>query len=59
MMLFRVGESAQTTADEDAAVMVAVKSWVDQMTEREIMVHGGTDHPGQGIGSVTRGAPAA
>ncbi len=41
MMLFWVDESAATTADEDAATMVAVKSWVDQMTERGIMVHGG------------------
>jgi len=41
MMLFWVDESAETTADEDAAIMVAVKSWVDQMTERGIMVHGG------------------
>ena len=41
MMLFWVDESAETTADEDAAMMVAVKSWVDQMTERGTMVHGG------------------
>ena len=41
MMLFWVDESAETTADEDAATMVAVKSWVEQMTERGIMVHGG------------------
>ena len=41
MMLFWVDESAGTTADEDAATMVAVKSWVDQMTERGILVHGG------------------
>ena len=41
MMLFWVDESAETTADEDAAMMVAVKSWVDEMTERGIMVHGG------------------
>jgi hypothetical protein len=34
-------ESAEATADEDATMMVAVKSWVDQMTERGIMVHGG------------------
>jgi hypothetical protein len=41
MMLFWVDESAETTADEDAAMMVAVKSWVDQMTDRGILVHGG------------------
>ena len=36
MMLFWVDESGETTADEDAAMMIAVKSWVDQMTEREV-----------------------
>jgi hypothetical protein len=41
MMLFWVDESAETTADEDAAMMIAVKSWVDLMTEREVLVHGG------------------
>jgi YCII-related domain len=41
MMLFWVDESGETTADEDAAMMVAVKSWVDQMTDRGILVHGG------------------
>jgi hypothetical protein len=41
MMLFWVDESAEATADEDAAMMVAVKSWVDQMTERGVLVHGG------------------
>jgi hypothetical protein len=29
MMLFWVDESAETTADEDAAIMVAVKSWAE------------------------------
>ncbi len=41
MMLFWVDESAEATADEDAATMVAVKSWVDQMTEHGVLVHGG------------------
>jgi hypothetical protein len=41
MMLFWVDESAATTADEDAATMIAVKSWVDQMTEHGVLVHGG------------------
>jgi hypothetical protein len=45
MMLFWVDESAETTADEDAAIMVAVKSWVDQMTERGIMVRPYWDAP--------------
>jgi len=41
MMMFWVDESGETTADEDAAMMIAVKSWVDQMTERGVLVHGG------------------
>jgi hypothetical protein len=41
MMMFWVDESAEATADEDAAMMIAVKSWVEQMTERGVMVHGG------------------
>ena len=41
MMLFWVDESGETTADEDAAMMIAVKSWVDQMTERGVLVYGG------------------
>jgi len=41
MMMFWVDESGETTADEDAAMMIAVKSWVEQMTEREVLVHGG------------------
>ena len=39
MMMFWVDESGETTADEDAAMMIAVKSWVDQMTERGVLVH--------------------
>ena len=42
MMMFWVDESAEMTADEDAAMMIAVKSWVEQMTERGVMVHGGS-----------------
>ena len=41
MLMFWVDESAEVTADEDAAMMIAVKSWVDQMTECGVMVHGG------------------
>jgi hypothetical protein len=41
MMMFWVDESGETTADEDAAMMIAVKSWVDQMTERGVLVNGG------------------
>ena len=41
MMLFWVDESGETTADEDAAMMIAVKSWVDQMTEHGVLVHSG------------------
>ena len=38
MMMFWVDESAEVTADEDAAMMIAVKSWVEQTTERGVMV---------------------
>jgi hypothetical protein len=41
MMMFWVDESAAVTADEDAAMLIAVKSWVEEMTERGVMVHGG------------------
>ena len=36
MLLFWVDESAEVTADEDAAMMIAVKSWVEGMTERGV-----------------------
>jgi hypothetical protein len=41
MLLFWVDESAEVTADEDAAMMIAVKSWVEDMTERGVSVGGG------------------
>ena len=41
MLMFWVDESAEVTADDDAAMMIAVKSWVDEMTERGVMVYGG------------------
>jgi hypothetical protein len=41
MLLFWVDESAEVTADEDAAMMIAVKAWVEDMTERGVMVSGG------------------
>jgi len=41
MMMFWVDEAAEATPDEDAAMMIAVKSWVDEMTARGVMVHGG------------------
>jgi len=42
MLLFWVDESGETTADEDAAQIVAVKSWVEEMTERGIALSGGS-----------------
>ena len=42
MLLFWVDESGETTADEDAAQIVAVKSWVEGMTERGITLSGGS-----------------
>jgi hypothetical protein len=41
MMMFWVDESAEVTSDEDAAAMIAVKSWVETMRERGILVGGG------------------
>ena len=41
MLLFWVDESAEVTADEDAAMMIEVKSWVEEMTKRGVRVSGG------------------
>ena len=41
MLMFWVDESAEATPDEDAAMMIAVKSWVEDMTERGVLLHGG------------------
>jgi hypothetical protein len=41
MLMFWVDESAEATADEDAAMMIAVKSWVENMTDRGIRLTGG------------------
>ena len=40
MLMFWVDESAGVTEDEDAAMMIAVKSWVEKMTERGVLLHG-------------------
>jgi hypothetical protein len=42
MLLFWVDESGEMTADEDAVQIVAVKSWVEEMTERGITLSGGS-----------------
>jgi hypothetical protein len=41
MLMFWVDESADVTADEDAGMMIAVKSWVEDMTERGVRLSGG------------------
>jgi hypothetical protein len=41
MLIFWVDESAASTAEEDAAVMSAANSWVEEMSERGIRLHGG------------------
>ena len=41
MLMFWVDESGEVTADQDAAMMIAVKSWVENMTERGIRLTGG------------------
>jgi hypothetical protein len=40
MLMFWVDESAEVTADEDAGMMIAVKSWVEDMTERGVRLSG-------------------
>jgi hypothetical protein len=40
MLMFWVDESADVTADDDAGMMIAVKSWVEDMTERGIRLSG-------------------
>jgi hypothetical protein len=42
MLLFWVDEAGEITADEDAAQIVAVKSWLEEMTERGITLSGGS-----------------
>jgi hypothetical protein len=41
MMMFWVDEAGETTPDEDAAMLIAVTSWVDEMTGCGVLVHGG------------------
>jgi hypothetical protein len=41
MLLFWVDEAGESTADEDAAMMAAVNSWLEKMTERGVRVSGG------------------
>lgn len=41
MLLFWVDESGETTADDDAAMVIAVKSWMDEMSERGVRLSGG------------------
>ena len=41
MLMFWVNESADSTADDDAAMMSAVKSWVDEMSVRGVRLSGG------------------
>ncbi len=42
MLMFWVDEAGATTADEDAAQLIAVNSWVRDMTERGVLVSGGS-----------------
>ena len=41
MLMFWVDESGEVTEEDDAALMIAVKSWVDEMSERGIRRSGG------------------
>ena len=41
MLMFWVDESGEVTAEEDAAMLIAVKSWVEEMSERGVLLDGG------------------
>jgi hypothetical protein len=41
MLMFWVDESGEVTAEDDAALVTAVKSWVEEMSERGIRHSGG------------------
>jgi hypothetical protein len=41
MLMFWVDESGEVTADEDADMVIAVKSWVETMRERGVLLGGG------------------
>jgi hypothetical protein len=41
MLLIWVDEAAESTADEDAAMLVAVKSWVEKLTGQGVRLTGG------------------
>ena len=41
MLMFWVDESGESTAEDDAAMMIAVKSWVEEMSERGVLLGGG------------------
>ncbi len=41
MLLFWVDEAAESTADEDVAMLTAVKSWVEKLTEQGVRLGGG------------------
>jgi hypothetical protein len=40
MLIFWADESAGVTEGDDAAMMIAVKSWVEKMTGRGLLLHG-------------------
>jgi hypothetical protein len=42
MLMFWVDESGEVTADEGADMMIAVKSWVEEMRDRGVLVGGGS-----------------
>jgi len=41
MLLFWVDESGEVTADDAAATVIAVKSWIEEMSERGVRLSGG------------------
>ena len=45
MLMFWEDESAAVTAEEGAAGLTAIRSWVDEMTDRGIRLHGSELEP--------------
>jgi hypothetical protein len=45
ILMFWVDESGEVTAEDDAAMMIAVKSWVREMSERGVLLSGGPLRP--------------
>src|SRR5260370_23100211 len=45
MRMFWDEDSAEVTAEEGAAMLTAIRSWVDEMTDRGVRLHGSALEP--------------